>query len=81
MWRVSRPRVVRDRALWDRVEVEYWLDTLAHVQPPSFDDWLEINGHRVAPYTLGWSLLELLRPLQRSGAREEKKPATVAGFV
>lgn len=59
--RVPRPRVIRDRARWDMVEIEYWLDTLAHVQPPSFDDWLAINGHRVAPYTVGWSLLELLR--------------------
>lgn len=58
----ARPSVVRDRSRWDMVEVEYWLDTLAHVQPPSFDDWLAINGHRVAPYTVGWSLLELLRP-------------------
>lgn len=64
-WRVPRPRVIRDRARWDMVEVEYWLDTLAHVQPPSFEDWLAINGHRVAPYTVGWSLLELLRPRWR----------------
>ncbi|MBQ0961022.1 hypothetical protein KAK06_18850 [Ideonella sp. 4Y11] len=62
LWRVPRPRVVRDRARWDMVEVQYWLDTLAHVQPPSFEDWLAINSHRVAPYTVGWSLLELLRP-------------------
>ena len=67
LWRVPRPRVVRDRARWDMVEVEYWLDTLAHVQPPSFVDWLAINGHRVAPYTVGWSLLELLRPWQHRG--------------
>lgn len=32
------------------VAVEYWLDTLAHVQPPNSEDWLAINGHRVAPY-------------------------------
>ena len=31
LWRVPRPRVDRDRACWDMVEVEYWLDTLAHV--------------------------------------------------
>lgn len=62
LWRVPRPHVMRDRARWDMVEVEYWLDTLAQVRPPSFDDWLAINSHRVAPYTVGWSLLELLRP-------------------
>lgn len=62
VWRVPRPRVIRDRARWDMVEVEHWLDTLAQVQPTPFEDWLAINGHRVAPYTVGWSLLELLRP-------------------
>jgi len=59
--RVPLPRVIRDRARWDMVEVEYWLDTLAEVSPPPFDDWLAINVHRVAPYTVGWSVLELLR--------------------
>jgi predicted DNA-binding transcriptional regulator AlpA len=62
VWRVPRPRVIRDRARWDMVEVEHWLDTLAQVQPTPFEDWLAINGHRVAPYTVGWSLLEALRP-------------------
>lgn len=62
LWRVPRPRVVSDRARWDMVEVEYWLDTLSLVQPPGFDHWLAINSHRVAPYTVGWRLLELLRP-------------------
>lgn len=61
-WRVPRPRVIRDRARWDMVEIEYWLDTLAQVSPPPLDEWLAVNGHRVAPYTVGWSLLELLRP-------------------
>jgi predicted DNA-binding transcriptional regulator AlpA len=62
VWRVPRPRVIRDRAHWDMVEVEHWLDTLAQVQPTPFEDWLAINGHHVAPYTVGWSLLEALRP-------------------
>lgn len=65
LWRVPRPRVIGDRARWDMVEVEYWLDTLAHVQPKSFEDWLMINSYRVAPYTVGCSLLELLRPRWR----------------
>jgi len=62
VWRVPRPRVIRDRARWDMVGVEHWLDTLAQVQPTPFEDWLAINGHRVTPYTVGWSLLEALRP-------------------
>lgn len=53
LWRLPRPLVIRDRADWGMVEIEYWLDTLAHVQPPSIEDWLAINGHRVAPYRVG----------------------------
>ncbi len=44
------------------VEVGYWLYTLAQAQPQSFAHGLAINGHRVAPYMVSWSLLELLRP-------------------
>lgn len=60
-WRVPRPRVIRDRARWDMVEIEYWLDTLAQVSLPTLEEWLAVNSHRVAPYTVGLSLLELLR--------------------
>jgi hypothetical protein len=62
VWWVPRPRAIRDRARWDMVEVEHWLDTLAQVQPTPFEDWLAINGHRVAHYKVCWILLDAARP-------------------
>lgn len=61
LWRIPRPRVVGPSAL-GQGGGRVLAGPLAHVQPPSFGDWLAMNGHRVAPYTVGWSLLELLRP-------------------
>ena len=81
LWRVPRPRVIRDRARWDMVEVEYWLDTLALVKPPSFEDWLAINGHRVAQYTVGWSLLELLSPRWRQEGMSNPAPVASATAI
>lgn len=58
MFRFHRRRHVGAHYIARRLGVSAEMFLRLYEQPL----WRVPNGHRVAPYTVGWSLLELLRP-------------------